>query len=799
MDIEHDTGEAVGPSKGEGQSILLPRDALPGAITILPQEARPVFPGQAFPLVMHAEHWQSTVEAVQARDQNVIGVVASRGPLDTAPNARDLFEIGTLCRVHRVHRDGEQLHVLLEGLQRFQVRNWLASDRPLAAQVRYFPESADPDPAIADEIKAYAVAIINTIKELVPLNPLYGEELKLFLTRSNPNEPAILADFAASLTTSSLDELQQVLETFSLMPRLERVLSLLQREVGIARTQQEIRAHVESTISANQREALLKQQLDFIQRELGLTKDDRTAEIEEFRSRLAERTLPAAAHERIEEELGRLALLETGSPEYGVVRNWLEWTTDLPWGLASEDAQDLAAAAAGLDAGHDGLHDIKERILEFLGLGLMKGDVGGSILLFVGPPGVGKTSLGRAIADAMGRKFHRFSVGGMRDEAEIKGHRRTYVGALPGKLIRALREAGTENPVIMLDEIDKIGASYQGDPASALLEVLDPEQNGSFRDHYLDLGVDLSKVLFVCTANQLDTIPGPLLDRMEIIQLSGYLAEEKIEIARNHLLPRQIRRAGLKRDRLRIHKKALRRIVDGYAREAGVRQLEKQLGTIVRKAVMQMLRGERDRVTVRAEDVETFLGQPRFRDDTPLRGIGIVTGLAWTAMGGATLPVELRRIHDDSRGLTVTGQLGDVMQESARIALDHVVADAARYGVDAHWFDTANLHIHVPAGATPKDGPSAGVTMATALVSLATGQAPARDLAMTGELTLTGKVYPVGGIREKLLAAKRSGVNQVLLPAANEPDVAEIPAHVVAGLRIDFVDEFADVVAHAFP
>ena len=799
MDIEHDTGEAVERSKGDGQSILLPRDALPGAITILPQEARPVFPGQAFPIVMHAEHWQSTVEAVQARDQNVIGVVASRRAFDSAPNAGALFEIGTLCRIHRVHRDGEQLHVLLEGVQRFSIRNWLASEVPLAAQVRYYPEPADPDPANAEEIKAYAVAIINTIKELVPLNPLYGEELKLFLTRSNPNEPAMLADFAASLTTSSREELQEILETFALLPRLERVLSLLQREVGIARTQQEIRAHVESTISENQREALLKQQLDFIQRELGLTKDDRTAEIEDFRSRLAERTLPTAAHERIEEELGRLALLETGSPEYGVVRNWLEWTTDLPWGVASEDAQDLAAAAAGLDAGHDGLDDIKERILEFLGLGLMKGDVGGSILLFVGPPGVGKTSLGRAIADAMGRKFHRFSVGGMRDEAEIKGHRRTYVGALPGKLIRALREAGTENPVIMLDEIDKIGASYQGDPASALLEVLDPEQNDTFRDHYLDLNVDLSKVLFVCTANQLDTIPGPLLDRMEIIQLSGYLTEEKIEIARNHLLPRQIRRAGLKRDRLRIHKKALRQIIDGYAREAGVRQLEKQLGTIVRKAVMQMLRGERDRVTVRAEDVETFLGQPRFRDDTPLRGIGIVTGLAWTAMGGATLPVELKRIHDDSRALTVTGQLGDVMQESARIALDHVVADAARYGIDARWFDGANLHIHVPAGATPKDGPSAGVTMATALVSLATGRAPAGDVAMTGELTLTGKVYPVGGIREKLLAAKRSGVKRVLLPAANAPDVAEIPAHVVAGLHIDFVDEFAEVVARAFP
>ncbi|MEE4298569.1 MAG: endopeptidase La [Pseudomonadales bacterium] len=799
MDIEHDSGESLGEAgRSENRGIILPRDALPGVIHVLPQETRPIFPGQGFPLLMNAELWQPTLEAVRERGHNVIGVIATRGAVEERPTAADLHEMGTACRIHRVHRDEDQLHVLLEGVQRFSVRRWLSSTLPLAAQVRYHPERAEAPPEHVDEVRAYAVAIINTIKELVPLNPLYGEELKVFLARSNPNEPAMLADFAASLTTSSRDELQEVLETLPLLPRLERVLALLQREVGIARTQQEIRAHVEAEISTNQRQALLREQLKFIQRELGITKDDRTAEIDEFRERLAQKTPTQAAAKRIEEELDRLAMLESGSPEYGVVRNWLEWATDLPWGVTSEDSKDLESAARRLDASHDGLDDIKERILEFLGLGLMKGDVGGSILLFVGPPGVGKTSLGRAIADAVDRRFYRFSVGGMRDEAEIKGYRRTYVGALPGKLIRALREAGTANPVIMLDEIDKIGASYQGDPASALLEVLDPEQNANFHDHYLDLDVDLSKTLFVCTANQLDTIPPPLLDRMEVIHLSGYLADEKLEIARNHLLPRQLERAGLKKNQLRVHKAALRKIVDGYAREAGVRRLDKQLGTVVRKAVMKLLRGEVAPVTVRSEDVEAYLGQPLFREESRLQGVGVVTGLAWTAMGGATLPVEVSRVHGGTRGLKLTGQLGEVMRESAQIALDHVAAEGRRYSADPAFFEDAMLHVHVPAGATPKDGPSAGITMATALVSLATGRRPKRDLAMTGELTLTGQVYPVGGIREKLIAARRLGVRTVLLPDANRRDVDEIPAHVVAGLDIHYVSTFTEVVELAF-
>jgi ATP-dependent Lon protease len=448
--------------------------------------------------------------------------------------------MGTVCRIHRVHREGEQLQVLLEGLQRFRVSQWLRDKPPLMANVHYYPERAEPR---SEEQKAYAVAIINIIKELIPLNPLYGEELKVFLARSNPNEPSVLADFAASLTSASREDLQEILETVSLQRRMEKVVVLLQRELEIARAHMEIRRHVEQEIQGRQREVVLRQQLKFIQEELGLSKDDKTAEIEAFRTRLETRQVPEGTLRRIEDELKKLALLEPGSPEYGVTRNYLDWLTSLPWGIVSADAKDLVAAARVLDRHHAGLDDVKERILEFLALGIMKGDVAGSIICLVGPPGVGKTSLGRAVAEALKRRFYRFSVGGMRDEAEIKGHRRTYIGAMPGKLIQALRDTEVANPVIMLDEIDKIGTSYQGDPASALLEVLDPEQNGTFHDHYLDVDVDLSKVLFICTANQLDTIPGPLLDRMEVIHLSGYLDVEKLAIARRHLLPRQLARA----------------------------------------------------------------------------------------------------------------------------------------------------------------------------------------------------------------------------------------------------------------
>jgi len=795
MDIDQE-GEIVGGTGSAGQ-VALPEDVLPGLINVLPQEQRPFFPGQAIPLLMDADSWLPTLQTIKRRQQDVVGLVATRRDVGESLSPDDFYDMGTVCRIHRVHREGNQLQVILEGLQRFRISRWLDQEPPLAVNVQYFPDRATE---ITEEHKAYAVAIINTIKELIPLNPLYGEELKMFLARSSPNRPAVLADFAASLTSASKEDLQQVLETLDLQRRLERVVELLHRELKIAEAQMEIRQHVEEKVQSQQREAFLRQQLKFIQKELGIAKDDKEAELDEFRERLETLTLTEAAQKKVDDELAKLALLEPGSPEYGVTRNYLDWLTSVPWGVTSEDTRDLEAAARTLDEHHEGLTDIKERILEFLGLGIMKGDVAGSIICFVGPPGVGKTSLGRSIADALGRQFYRFSVGGMRDEAEIKGHRRTYVGAMPGKLIQALKDTGTANPVIMLDEVDKIGASYQGDPASALLEVLDPEQNGSFRDHYLDVDFDLSKVLFVCTANQLDTIPGPLLDRMEVIHLSGYLDSEKLDIARRHLLPRQLRRAGLRqRGDLTLTVPALRRIIEGYSREAGVRRLDKALASIVRKVVMKLLRGAERPIRIGPDDVADYLGKPLYEKERLQRGVGVVTGLAWTPLGGATLPVEATRVHDRQAGFKLTGQLGNVMQESANIAYSFVSGHADSLGADPDYFAKASLHLHVPAGATPKDGPSAGITMATALLSLARGKAPRAGLAMTGELTLTGHVYPVGGIREKLLAAKRQNIREVLLPADNQRDVEEVPEHIRKGIKVHFVSDFDDVVSIVFP
>jgi len=796
MDIDQQ-GELVGGEKvASGGQIILPTEALPGIINVLPQPLRPFFPGQAIPLVMDADTWLPTLQAVRAREQDVIGLIATRtNSNEDATQARDLYDMGTVCRIHRVHREGAQLQVLLEGLQRFSVRKWISTQPPLSANVRYYPLRHDQQ---TEEQKAYAVAIINTIKELLPLNPLFGEELRVFLERSDINQPSLLADFAASMTSASKEDLQEVLETISLQRRMEQVVELLHRELQIAKAQMEIRQHVEQEIQGHQREAVLRQQLKYIQQELGIAKDDKTAELDEFKGRLEQLELPESAQKRVDEELQKLALLEVGSPEYGVTRAYLDWLTSLPWGIYSQDTQDLQAANKILNAHHEGLEDVKARILEFLALGIMKGDVAGSIICFVGPPGVGKTSLGRAIAEALDRKFYRFSVGGMRDEAEIKGHRRTYIGALPGKLMQALKDTAVANPVIMLDEIDKIGTSYQGDPASALLEVLDPEQNGNFHDHYMDVDFDLSKVLFICTANQLDTIPGPLLDRMEIIHLSGYLDREKQAIARKHLLPRQLKRAGLKRGEVKIDAPALRTIVEGYSRESGVRRLDKALASIVRKAVVRILNGAERPIQIGRDDVVEFLGKPLYEKEALQKGVGVVTGLAWTALGGATLPVEATRIHNRSAGIRITGQLGDVMQESANIAYSYVRANASDLGIADDYFDDAYVHLHVPAGATPKDGPSAGVTMASALVSLATGKRVKAGCAMTGELTLTGKVYPVGGIREKLLAAKRQHLKQIILPAANQRDYDEVPEHIRRGIQVHFADSFNDVVGFAF-
>jgi len=492
-------------------------------------------------------------------------------------------------------------------------------------------------------------------------------------------------------------------------------------------------------------------------------------------------------------------VLESSSAEYGVTRNYLDWVTSVPWGVTSKDKLDIKHARAVLDRDHDGLDDVKQRIIEFLAVGSYRGEISGSILLLVGPPGVGKTSIGHSVANALGRKFYRFSLGGMRDEAEIKGHRRTYIGAMPGRLVQALKEVAVSNPVIMLDEVDKIGASYQGDPASALLEVLDPEQNSEFLDHYLDLRLDLSKVLFMCTANTLDTIPSPLLDRMEVIRLSGYLTAEKVLIARHHLWRRQLDRAGIANQKLKLTDAAIKAIVEGYAREAGVRNLEKQLGSIVRKAVVQFLESDVNKINIGVKDVEKYLGPAIFHKQKPRRGVGVINGLAWTSLGGTTLAVEASRIHTSGRGFKLTGQLGDVMRESAEIAYSYVASNLPSFASsDARFFDDALIHLHVPEGATPKDGPSAGVTMATALLSLALGRRLKRDIAMTGELTLTGKVLPVGGIREKVIAARRARVMELVLPADNQRDFDEMPDYLKEDLVIHFAARYRDVADAVF-
>ena len=769
-------------------------DILPGIIHLLPVAARPFFPGQAVPLLMDAKHWSKTIKEVGETDNKILGVVLVTG--ETAEQATpDAFHaVGTACRIHRVHNQDGQLQVLVECLQRFRIESWISRRTPFSARIDYLPE---PTGNPADDVKAYAMAVINTIKELLPLNPLYVEELRMFLDRFGPEDPSHLSDFAASLTTSSKEQLQEVLETVDLLGRMEKVLVLLNHELELARAQQKIRETVEERMQKQQREFFLKEQLKVIQKELGLAKDDRTAEIDKFNERLAKLTLTDEARKRVDEELEKMAILETGSPEYSVTRNYLDWITTLPWGRHSKDKLNLKRARRILDRDHYGLNDVKDRILEFLAVGIHKGEIAGSIILLVGPPGVGKTSIGRSIADAVGRRFYRFSVGGIRDEAEIKGHRRTYIGAMPGKFLQAIKDAGTANPVIMLDEIDKIGASYHGDPASALLEVLDPEQNSDFLDHYLDLRFDLSKVLFICTANQLDTIPGPLADRMEIIHLSGYIAEEKLAIAKKYLLPRQIERAGLDKSSIRLNSAALRALITGYARDAGVRRLEKQLGKIVRKCAVKILEGAETPIQVAKDQLDGFLGSPVFRDERKLSGPGVITGLAWTAMGGATLSIEAVRTHGFNRGFKLTGQLGEVMKESAEIAYGYVVSHAQAFGIDPEFFRESFIHIHVPAGATPKDGPSAGITMASALVSLACNR-PVRRIAMTGEITLTGEVFPVGGVREKLIAARRAGIKEIILPADNKGDYEEVPDHIRNGLTVRFATRYDDVIPLLF-
>lgn len=811
------------------ESIRKKAVSAPNEIDIFPLTRRPFFPGMAAPIVIEAGPYYDALKQIAKSEHKTVGLLLTRSETSD-PHAVDfdgLYQVGVLARVLRIiptEQGGAQ--VILNMEKRMKIVKALPKTKCLRAKVAYYEDN----PVLTDELKAYAISIISTIKELLKLNPLFKEELQIFLGHSDFTEPGRLADFAVALTTASREELQDVLETFDIQGRIDKALVLLKKELDLSILQSSINQKIDATITKSQKDFFLREQLKTIKKELGIEKDDKILDREKFEARLKERKVPQDVLKTIQDEMDKLGSLEVQSAEYGVVRGYLDWLTIIPWGIYSTESHDLTEAEKILEHDHYGLEDIKQRILEFIGVAKLSGTVKGSIICLVGPPGVGKTSIGKSIARALNRKFYRFSVGGMRDEAEIKGHRRTYIGAMPGKLIQALKYCQTMNPVIMLDEVDKMGSSYQGDPASALLEVLDPEQNIEFLDHYLDVRCNLSDILFIVTANVLDTIPEPLKDRMDIMRLSGYIIQEKVEIAKKYLTPRTRKSMGLKADQVKVTDQALRAIINGYAREAGVRNLEAQIKKIMRKLAIKVVRerelhqakgkgekGKKQKEKAKAspkkvdaketsyritpQNLNEYLGKPiftsdRFYERTP---VGVCMGLAWTALGGATIYIEAIKTPAEKAVMKLTGQAGAVMKESSEIAWSYLNSSIHKYAPGFTFFEKAQVHIHIPEGATPKDGPSAGITMTTALLSLLTDTPVLDNLGMTGELTLTGKVLAIGGVKEKLIAARRSGLKVLIFPKDNARDYDELPDYLKKGLTIHYVEHYDEVFKIAFP
>ena len=790
----------------------VPQD--PHSVFIIPLTRRPFFPGMAAPLVIDPGQYYEVLKQVAKSDHKSLGLfLTKKEDMDIYKvGVEDVYPVGVLARILRIipmEQGGAQVVLSME--KRISIKKQLKNGKFLKVETSIFEDSpAD----LSKELKAYSISIITTIKELLKLNPLFKEELQIFLGHSDFTEPGKLADFAVALTTATREELQEVLETFDLQGRIDKALVLLKKELDLSYLQNSINQKIEATISKTQREFFLKEQLKTIKKELGIEKEDKTCDLEKFGARLEKRIIPDDVMAVITDEMEKLSVLEVQSAEYTVCRNYLDWLTIVPWGTMAKDSLDLARAEKILNEDHYGLKDIKERILEYISVGKLSGGVKANIIGLSGPPGVGKTSIGKSIARALNRKFYRFSVGGMRDEAEIKGHRRTYIGAMPGKLIQALKFTDTMNPVIMLDEVDKMGKSYQGDPASALLEVLDPEQNKDFLDHYLDVRCDLSNVLFLVTANVIDSIPEPLKDRMEILRLSGYILEEKVAIAEKYLIPRNRKSMGLKASHVGFTKTAIECIINGYARESGVRSLENTIKKILRKVAHQIvLQEEKDlskkegekkpfkKISISENNLTEFLGKPiftsdRFYDRTP---VGVCMGLAWTSMGGATLYIETLKIPAEKTEMKLTGQAGDVMKESSQIAWSYVHNKIEQYAPGFAFFEKTQVHVHIPEGATPKDGPSAGVTMITALLSLLMNVPILEDLGMTGEVTLTGKVLPIGGLKEKFIAGKRSGLKTLIFPKENQRDYDELPAYIKKGVKVFFVNHYDEVYRVAFP
>lgn len=779
-----------------------PSPSYPKQLYVLPLNRRPFFPGMAAPIVIEPGIYYEVLKIVAKTEHKCLGLFLTEKEDANIYKIglHDLHKVGVVARILRIipmEQGGAQVVLNME--KRVLIEKSL-KNKYLQVQVRYHEDP--PVEKLSRELKAYSISIITTIKELLKLNPLFKEELQIFLGHSDFTEPGRLADFAVALTTASREELQEVLETFDIDKRIDRALMLLKKELDISKLQSTINQRIEATISKTQREFFLREQLKAIKKELGMEKEDKVVDAEKFEERLKKRKVAEEVMKVIREELDKLSALETQSAEYGVCRNYLDWLTIIPWGVYSKETHDLRKAEKILEHDHYGLKDIKERILEFIGVGKLTGGVKGSIICLVGPPGVGKTSIGKSVARALNRKFFRFSVGGMRDEAEIKGHRRTYIGAMPGKLVQALKACQTMNPVIMLDEVDKMGASYQGDPASALLEVLDPEQNKDFVDHYLDVSCDLSNVLFIVTANVLDTIPEPLKDRMEMLRLSGYIQAEKIQIARKYLIPRNRKNMGMKTSDITFTTGAVAQIINGYAREAGVRTLENNLKKVMRKVAVKIAKGREPKCAeITEKNLHDYLGKPIFTSDRfyKTNPIGVSTGLAWTSMGGATLYIETVRYPAEKVEMKLTGQAGDVMKESAQIAWTYLQSRSARYAPNTPFFEKSQVHIHIPEGATPKDGPSAGITMVTALLSLLLDKPVRENLGMTGELTLTGRVLPIGGLKEKLIAARRSKLNILIFPKENLRDYDELPEFLKKGIEVHFVEYYDEVFKIAFP
>ena len=792
------------PPSPPGQVVPAAR-TLPNRLVVLPLTGKPIFPGMLTPLVASPGAETATVSAALELG-GFLGLVLTRDADDEQPAPDRLHGVGTAAKVVRkINLPDGGLNVFISTITRFRIAKVLDAGPPLVAAV----QPLDDTNLDSDEVQALARALISEMKQVSEGNPLFSEEMRLNMV--NIDQPGKIADFLASILNIDRQQQQRVLEELDVRERMEQVLVFIKKEQELLKIQKRIQGELEEKISKSQRQYFLKEELKAIKAELGMAVDAKSDEYQRFKEAFESLQLEGEVAERVSDELEKFALMDPSSAEFVVTRNYLDTIATLPWADPAPEEIDLKRAAAALDADHYGLDDVKERMLEYLAVRKLNPRSRGSILGLVGPPGVGKTSIGRSIAGALGREFFRFSVGGMRDEAEIKGHRRTYVGAMPGKIIQGLRIVKTRNPVFMIDEIDKLGMSFQGDPSSALLEVLDPEQNAAFRDHYLDLPFNISDVLFIATANTQDTIPAPLLDRMEMIRLSGYIDTEKLEIARRFIIPKSLSRAGLDRGSVRYRRAALLKIADGYAREAGVRNFEKALDKIHRKIARTVVEtgpasdtgpaagngssANGARFVIDRDHVGDYLGKPVFRDHDRRRSmrVGTATGLAWTPLGGAVLTVEAVGTRGRG-GFKLTGQLGDVMQESASIAYSWTRQAARRLGIDDAFFDEQRIHVHIPAGATPKDGPSAGITMASALLSLACGARLARSLAMTGELSLVGDVLPIGGLKEKVIAAQRNRIRDIIVPRANEVDIADIPERVRRGISFHPVGTMEQVV-----